>query len=278
MANWYPLATQIKGNSSGSLIAGYAKKGVIHTTEGSTAAGAFNAYRNHNSWPHFTIGPNGKVYQHLSIGVAARTLENRTGGVETNRGGAIQFEVVGFAKNTNWPTAQVIAVKALMRWIEENAGIKPYGPVFGGGGEYGYFNPLQFSPSQWIQFNGWCGHQHVPENAHWDPGAINLNVFLEPVPPAPIPQPPVSVDIGPEEPVQRRTIGPFKLDGNGNGWIGLPDIPFESFRNVHVQGSYPPVDGYWPLPKVGVQQRVGTVIEIAEGKPNQSLIIFVDHI
>jgi hypothetical protein len=28
------------------------------------------------------------------------------------------------------------------------------------------------SKSIWEQFNGVCGHQHVPENKHWDPGAI----------------------------------------------------------------------------------------------------------
>ena len=26
---------------------------------------------------------------------------------------------------------------------------------------------------EWDQFGGVCGHQHVPENTHWDPGALD---------------------------------------------------------------------------------------------------------
>lgn len=115
--------------------------------------------------------------------------------------------------------------------------------------------------------------------------AVPLGVILAqpiqppfPPPPVPAPQPPTTIEIGPEEPVQRRTIGPFRLDNQGNGWIAIPDIEFNDYRNVHVQGSYPPVDGYWPLPKVGVQQREGVVIEITDGLPNQALTLFVDYV
>jgi hypothetical protein len=33
---------------------------------------------------------------------------------------------------------------------------------------------------QWAGFSGWCGHQHVPVNGHWDPGAIDIDRLLKP--------------------------------------------------------------------------------------------------
>ncbi len=104
------------------------------------------------------------------------------GGVETNRQGAIQIEVVGYARATDWPLPQVEALRKLMRWIEAEADILPEGPAFGSSEQYGLKNPFEFTYVDWQHFNGWCGHQHVPENSHWDPGAIDLNTLLPEVP------------------------------------------------------------------------------------------------
>ena len=180
MADWYPTATKSPGNDAGSFVAGYAPRGVLHTTEGSSATGAIDAYKKNNSWPHFTVDQAGKVYQHIPLSKAARALENAPGGVETNRAAAIQAEVVGFASKTSWPEAQIVGLRLLMRWIEKETGIKAQGPTFGSSEQYGLKNPFEFTNAQWVTFNGWCGHQHVPENRHWDPGAINLATLLPP--------------------------------------------------------------------------------------------------
>lgn len=191
MADWYDQAIKSQGNDAGAFVTGYKKKGVIHTTEGSSATGAIGAYKKNNSWPHFTIDILSTVYQHIGINKAARSLQNAAGGVETNRGGAIQIEVVGYANNTNWPVTQVEAIQKLMRWIEAQTGIQQVGPNFGNSSQYGLRNPFEFTGSQWKAFNGWCGHQHVPENSHWDPGAIDLaTLFSIPAPtPEPVPAP-----------------------------------------------------------------------------------------
>lgn len=186
MNGWYPPATQTLGNNSGDFKPGYPKRGVIHTTEGTTTAGAVAAYKKNNSWPHFTVGINGLVDQHVSLHKAARALQNDPGNVETNRAGAIQIEVVGKAANTVWPMAQISAMQKLMRWIEAETGIKPQGPVFVGNEGFGENAAQRFTYTAWQNFNGWCGHQHVPENSHWDPGKINLKNLLPPeVPPMP---------------------------------------------------------------------------------------------
>jgi hypothetical protein len=31
----------------------------------------------------------------------------------------------------------------------------------------------------WTRFNGWCGHQHVPNNDHGDPGNIDIGYLLQ---------------------------------------------------------------------------------------------------
>lgn len=195
MTDWYPQAIKTSlGNGAGSFLVGYTKRGVLHTTEGGSVSGAIGAYKNANSWPHFTVGQDGKVYQHLSLSVAARALENLSGGIETNRAGAIQLEVVGFASQTVWPAAQVQALKALMRWIETQTGIQPKGLKFGSSEQYGLKNPLEFTNEQWKVFNGWCGHQHVPENRHWDPGAIDIYTLLPPKEISPMFNPPLDLE------------------------------------------------------------------------------------
>jgi hypothetical protein len=36
----------------------------------------------------------------------------------------------------------------------------------------------RMSVEEWKVFSGWCGHQHVPSESHWDPGAINISQLL----------------------------------------------------------------------------------------------------
>ena len=45
----------------------------------------------------------------------------------------------------------------------------PYPESYGKGGQ-------RFSFDRWRAFKGWCGHQHVPENTHGDPGALEWGV------------------------------------------------------------------------------------------------------
>lgn len=174
----YPAADKsVHGNSAGAYTGG-PYKGVLHTTEGSTGSGAISAFQANNSWPHFLVDYVGKVWQFFDTNVAGRALVNLAGGVETNRDSAIQIEIVGFAAQPNsHPQAQLDALNALMRWIEANTGVKAKGPGRGFASAYGQ-NNLRFSFAEWDAFDGWCGHCHVPENDHWDPGAINLDVLL----------------------------------------------------------------------------------------------------
>lgn len=195
MELWYPLAMLIPANKPGlSFAAGALYRGVLHTTEGKTAEGSFSVYKAKGYWPHFTASfetGDFQIWQHLPLDVGGYALANIGGGVETNRQRAIQIELVGSAdiNNKSWgdayvenfPDAYLSGIAKWMRWLEVQTGVKriavprwlPYPK------SYGADNGIRMTPAAWTFFNGWCGHQHVPENLHGDPGLINISRLLE---------------------------------------------------------------------------------------------------
>ena len=189
---WYPYAAKKEGNSGGTFTSG-PFKGVLHTTEGKTAASAFAAFTKNNSWPHFTVSYEKgyfQVWQHIDTGVASRALRNASGGVQTNRDSAIQIEIVGTCDPRNdwgdqnverFPWGYLDGLAKLMRWIEANTGVKRQwiGPgIKSYPASYGANNGVRLSQSDWDNGSGWCGHQNVPENLHGDPGLIDIKYLL----------------------------------------------------------------------------------------------------
>ena len=163
---WMPEAikqTNIRGAGGGS----YARppnKVVWHKTQGSTAAGAFGVYASMLAAPHFTTDGS-RIYQHIDTNRSAYALRNVSGGVETNRDGAIQIEVVGFSGTDN--LAAVKNAKKVKDWIEKTHGIPSRWP--GGRPPREYVSHSGFrSVANWSQ-SGNFGHSQVPENHHWDP-------------------------------------------------------------------------------------------------------------
>lgn len=206
---WYPEAIKDELPNAGYMLTS-SWRGVLHTTEGSSYAGAKSAYVGNRSAPHFTVSFEGGVFrvrQHIPLNRAARALRNLTGGVDTNRLRCIQIEIVGFAAKPGAISgAYADGTGRLMRWIEANTEIKRIGPGRAFATAYGQ-NHLRFSNAEWMAFNGWCGHCHVPENDHWDPGAIDINHLLSigvPTPPpssggnAVVAHPPVKVLMDPQ--------------------------------------------------------------------------------
>ena len=206
MELWYPDAIKIpfKGPDGGAFVDDVFQ-GILHTTESRNYYPSQYEYYGHKNPPHYTLHGT-KMYQHFPNNRASRALQNRAGGVQTNRHAAIQIEIVWNAKDINdMPDANWQTLRTWMRWIEGETGIKPVCPEFGDSRQYGYKNPAELTNEEWESFNGWCGHQHVPENAHWDPGPISqwgtkwlgLNVVKEgadkPSPPADLPK--INIDL-----------------------------------------------------------------------------------
>ncbi|MDX3353884.1 N-acetylmuramoyl-L-alanine amidase [Streptomyces sp. ME01-24h] len=183
--------------------------GVVHTTEGMTLP----SYSGGSMAPNVTGVPDFKAkkirwYQHFDVDESARALENRPGGVQTNTANAFQIELVGTCDDSkkaswsgkkagvdylHWPTAPdwaLAEVASLVRWLNANHGIPltcvkdwlAYGKDSRRPGvtpaSYGA-SPARMSFAQWQAFKGWCGHQHVPEQDHGDPGSLNFARIIQ---------------------------------------------------------------------------------------------------
>lgn len=163
-ATWMPISGAV-----GTYVGGPFRI-VHHTTEGGSASGAFQAFRNNRSDPHFTVDDHA-VYQHIDTGLAARALRNLGGGVQTNRLSAIQIEVVGTATRPK-PRGTLENVARLCRWLERTHSIPRAWPsgipkAARNGRDPGGHNR---NPTIWATKGGHYGHSQVPENIHWDPG------------------------------------------------------------------------------------------------------------
>lgn len=172
----------------GQMIGGPARL-VIHTSEGRTGAGALDSLnrglRAKNIAYHLGVDlPTRSVDQYVLFNDAASALRNARGGVETNRMGSacIQVCLTGRAENIHTiPTAD-------LEWL----GFEVFAPLMHAyrvsdvwatfvGPRAGVLATTtakqRLTNIQWAVFNGVCGHQHVPENDHWDPGAINVHAI-----------------------------------------------------------------------------------------------------
>lgn len=170
---------------------------VWHSTEGTSVP----TYDSGASAPTLTAVPDfarKKLvwYQHFDFDVSARALVNKAGGVETNTLNVCQVEIVGTcdpATHTKWtkagyahlytpelPDWAIRDLAAFARWAHEQHGVplssgvtfKAYPASYGSGAG------VRMTASQWNSFKGHCGHQHVPENDHGDPGAFPMAAIL----------------------------------------------------------------------------------------------------
>lgn len=174
-AEWKPIS-----GPSGGFVGGPFKI-VHHTTEGSSAKGAFNAFATNRSDPHFTVD-EAKIYQHIDTSEAARALRNAAGGVQTNRDSALQIELVGFAGARKKHVA-LKNLARLLRWLEKEHGIPPTWPngrpkTHVNGRDPGGHNR---NAANWDTQSGHYGHSNVPENTHWDPAydAVEVDFLME---------------------------------------------------------------------------------------------------
>lgn len=188
MADWVagiPRDTSIYAAGGGSYNGGPYKI-VLHSTEGGWD-GSMSVFRSRMTAPHFMADPATKrIVQMVPLNRSAYALQNQSGGVETNRDGAIQVEIVGYAGRMHELSddqLEWLGVK-VVRMIVDNAPgpIRYTAPRFYG--EDAGFTLASSSARQrmsyaeWDAFNGVCGHQHVPENSHWDPGKLNIDKVL----------------------------------------------------------------------------------------------------
>lgn len=176
---WLAGAEIIKSPVNGPRFLPLPWRGVLHTTEGSTLEGAISSFRSTNFWPHFTIEPNTlRVVQHLPLTIGARSLSDKA--TSENAAHCIQIEIVGFAAQTpSWAPEQLAFIRDVMRQIMYQVPIpRQSDRTFLDSTGVGTHPENRMSVNEWKLFSGWCGHQHVPGETHWDPGAIDITALL----------------------------------------------------------------------------------------------------
>lgn len=189
MVRWLAGVDVVEGNDSGTWAADNedAPKIVLHSTEGPTISSALGAYRKNNSWPHLTVDPSRRRrVQHVPLDRPARALRNTSRPGQTNREGRVfQVEIVGRARTMrdlpgdqlDWLGAEVVGPLARatgtplvssVEFLDERAGFTLASEDA----------RQRLTAAAWDTYSGVLGHQHVPENTHWDPGAIDINRIL----------------------------------------------------------------------------------------------------
>lgn len=187
MIDWRPECTKQSWGTDAGYFTGGPTKIVLHSTE----TIGFPGYNNGQSAPHETwwFDPAiNRFYkkQHIPHTLAARALVNLSGGVQTNRDGAHQVEIVGYCDKVKsdavggryLPDQGDVFLKQLGLEIRELAKDIGCSTVltshawirYVGGPDLGQ----RMSQAEWDGFAGICGHEHVPENDHQDPGNTNI--------------------------------------------------------------------------------------------------------
>lgn len=179
--DWLPGAERIVTGKGGGSYLGGPFRGVLHRTEGSTIEGALAVYRKVDVAPHLTVDlRRRRIVQHTPFTQASRALQNLAGGVETNRRSTIQIEIVGFSADSGKDSLDDIAWfgREVIGPISRAFGIQLTAPTFYGPGCGWVLASTtarqRMSFATWNAFNGWCSHQHVPEQSHWDAGEFKI--------------------------------------------------------------------------------------------------------
>ncbi|MFE3932167.1 hemopexin repeat-containing protein, partial [Streptomyces sp. YIM B13508] len=176
---WLPSAERMPATKNGPMYLPLPWRGVLHTTEGSTIAGALQTFRDTNFWPTLTIDPKTlRVIQHYSLSRGARALSDHV--TAENAARCVQIEIVGFAAQApSWPPEQLAFIRQTIRDIDSLVPIpRQSSMTFLNDAGVNSHPGNRMSVEDWKRFSGWCGHQHVPGESHWDPGALDIDTVL----------------------------------------------------------------------------------------------------
>jgi hypothetical protein len=175
---WLPAAAIVRHGAMLSWTSTTNPKGVLHTTESSS----WPNYENWTILPHATILPTAgkgiEIHQHIPFTLASFALRH-TDSQATNTDFAFQFEMIGTSESGGpgyyWPNADNAVLLDLYLKV-----IKPLDGAFiipmkaatfkAFPASFGTNNGVRMSDAAWNVYTGWCGHEHVPQNDHGDPG------------------------------------------------------------------------------------------------------------
>jgi len=154
-------------------------QGVAHTIEGSLPSG-LAVFRHHFS-PTFSVGP-GRIIQHIPLGFMAAALEHKTF-PPTNGWARVQIEVAGHSSQKPWlpdkSTLRSLAhLLAALTFAPANIPLhRPFADAMPPG-MWAFEGFSRRHAGHWGKTPGWYGHVEIPQNSHWDPGALKWKDVL----------------------------------------------------------------------------------------------------
>ena len=128
-------------------------------------------------------------HQHCDLSLTSYALLHRSADPETNHRGShcVQVEIISMAATPPKWSDQMYGLVAswLADVVEALPSLAPaqdnYPDRWSASGSWGFDTPYRMSWVEWQSgINGregipfLCGHQHVPGNDHWDPGALDV--------------------------------------------------------------------------------------------------------
>ncbi len=188
-ARWPEAEWLGNGKSGGTYTAGPFRV-VMHTTE----TGGLPGYRLGRSAPHLTYTPRQHRWvQHTVLTTAARALRNPSGGVQTNRRSALQVEVVCYSNKTiadrrasrlwvgDLTTRHLTDLASFLQFANTEFAVDlRYDPKpFNDARCSGTGSPCRMTRGEWRLYDAVTDHARVPENGHWDCGALDFDTLIQ---------------------------------------------------------------------------------------------------
>ena len=177
---WLPSARRNAPPVNGPQFIALPWRGVLHTTEGGTLSGAEQAFAAGKDWPNLAIDPDRlDIVEYYPLSRGARALTDNL--TPQNAARCVQIEIVGLAQESpDWAPERLAFIRDVMRQIEDLVPIpRTTDRTFLDLAGVNHNPGNRMSVDEWKRFSGWCGHQHVPGNTHWDPGAIDIDTLLK---------------------------------------------------------------------------------------------------
>lgn len=194
MIDWRPECTKQSWGTSAGEFTGGPTKILLHSTE----TGTWPGYNEGQSAPHETWRWNHSTKkfdkrQHVPHTLASRSLKNADGGVQTNRDGVHQVELIGSCDKTfatkygydyipemgdDFLRELGLEIRKLAKDVSCSI-ILTKRPWVRYPDSYGLSASQRMGQVEWDGFAGICGHEHAPENDHGDPGNLNVARAME---------------------------------------------------------------------------------------------------
>lgn len=179
---WLPGIPYIKSSNNGGSMLGADAYFTWHTYECGYDVSASSGARGlitQGTEVHFCFNPvTGELVQILPANVAGRGLVNLSGGVQTNRQGRVnlQVEVIGRASRPWTQDVTDAGRKGVAKLIAfADAWGVPRTHPNGDQGPLTSSSPTNRSVTGWNGPGGYFCHAQVPENTHWDHGAVRFS-------------------------------------------------------------------------------------------------------